>query len=89
MNRPALARPVDCRSCGSSVYLALCRDGRWRTFERATVPAAPTGVWAWRRTWGMEEQELVPGHLLHYCAGYRALSGGLADVADSLGRALR
>lgn len=67
---PTLAYHAPCRYCGRPVYVALCRDGRWRTFETATVPTAPAGVWAWRKTWGMEEQELVPGHVLHFCAEY-------------------
>jgi hypothetical protein len=48
----------------------MCRDGKWRSFDTATVPPAEAGVWAWRKGWGMEEQELVRGKRLHYCASY-------------------
>lgn len=72
----SLAYPTNCRYCGDLIYLAMCRDGKWRSFDTKTVPAAPFGVWAWRKTWGMEEQEHVPGKGLHYCA--RHLSPNLA-----------
>lgn len=65
-----LAYPTNCRYCGELIYLAICRDGKWRTFETRTVPAAPFGVWAWRKTWGMEEQDRIAGKTLHYCAQY-------------------
>jgi hypothetical protein len=64
----SLAYLTPCRYCGTEVYVAICRDGRWRTFDTRRVPAAERCVWAWRKRLGMEEQDLVPGHLLHYCA---------------------
>ena len=66
----SLAYATPCRYCDELIYLALCRDGRWRTFDTRTIPAAPTGVWAWRKHHGMEEQELVTGKRLHYCSHY-------------------
>lgn len=66
----ALARAVDCRYCQRPIYVAICRDGKWRSFEPRRVPAAAALVWAWRKRHGMEEQDLVPGHHLHYCAEY-------------------
>lgn len=66
-----LAIETDCRYCHEPVFRAVCIDGRWRTFEKLTVPAAPIGVWAWRRHQGMQEQDLVPGKGLHYCPQYR------------------
>jgi hypothetical protein len=77
--RPSyLAQRRDCRYCHRPLILALCRDGRWRTFDPETVPAAPANVWAWRKTWGMEETELVPGHRLHFCAEYADAHGPAA-----------
>lgn len=66
----ALAYPTDCRYCGDRIYVAYCSDGRWRSFDLVTFPAAPTCVWAWRRHHGMQEQELVPGKRLHFCPEY-------------------
>ena len=63
-----LVREVDCRYCRRPVYLALCRNGRRRTFEKRQRPAAPSGVWAWRRGWGIEETDRAPGYVPHYCA---------------------
>lgn len=62
-----LARQVDCRYCHQPIFLAVCRDGRWRTFDLIDTPAHTSGVWAWRRHLGMEEQELVPGKRQHHC----------------------
>lgn len=63
-----LAYEAPCRYCSGPIYMAICRDGRWRSFELAEHPAAVAGVWAWRKRQGMEEQDRVPGHVLHYCA---------------------
>lgn len=65
-----LAYDTACRYCGDTIYIALCSDGRWRTFDLATHPAAPVCIWAWRKHQGMQEQELIPGKRLHYCAAY-------------------
>jgi hypothetical protein len=65
----SLAKAVNCRYCDRPVYVAICRDGKWRTFERELRPASPI-TWAWRKTYGMEETDKVPGYSLHYCAEY-------------------
>jgi hypothetical protein len=77
-----LAYLTPCRYCDTEIYLAICRDGRWRSFDTQTVPAADKGVWAWRKRYGMEEQELVSGKQFHYCAEYRRV-----DPATVLGGA--
>lgn len=64
----AYAKPCD--GCGSSIYLAICRDGRWRPFELAEQPKGTPGTWAWRKRQGMEETEHVAGHGIHYCAEF-------------------
>lgn len=66
----SLAHSVNCRYCESPIYVAICFDGKWRSFDPQDMPAAPAGVWAWRRRQGMQEQDLVPGKRLHYCAEY-------------------
>lgn len=66
----SLAYQALCRYCHQPVYVAICSDGKWRTFELATFPAAPEHVWAWRKHEGMQEQELIPGKHLHFCAEY-------------------
>lgn len=65
-----LAHDTDCRSCGRPIYVVICRDGRWRPFERTLHPAGTPDVWAWRRRQGMEETQLVPGYGLHHCPAY-------------------
>lgn len=75
-----LARAVGCRYCSRPIYVALCRDGRWRSFDRARVLAAPAGVWAWRKHEGMEETDVVPGHRLHFCAEHGALGATFAGL---------
>jgi hypothetical protein len=67
----SLAEAVNCRYCDGPIYLAVCRDGRWRTFERDLMPPAPANVWAWRKRYGMEETDRASGYRLHYCAEYR------------------
>jgi hypothetical protein len=59
-----------CDGCDSEIFMAVCRDGRWRPFEpkRQTVPLS--FAWAWRKRIGMEETDRVCGHLIHYCADY-------------------
>jgi hypothetical protein len=66
----SLVYAAPCRYCDRDVYVAICRDGKWRTFERDLKPASAT-TWAWRKREGMEETNRVPGHYLHYCAEYR------------------
>jgi hypothetical protein len=65
-----LAREVDCQDCHQPIYVALCRDGSWRPFERTLLPAGTPGAWAWRKHQGMEETDLAPGNPLHYCPEY-------------------
>jgi hypothetical protein len=78
-----LAKRESCRYCRALIVFAVCRDGRWRTFDPQQVPAAATNVWAWRRRQGMEETDLVPGHRLHFCAEY-ADAHGPAALGDLL-----
>lgn len=66
----SLAHSVNCRYCEKPIYVAICSDGKWRSFETGTFPAAPTCIWAWRKHTGMQEQEHVPGKRLHYCTEY-------------------
>lgn len=80
-----LAKQDPCRYCGRPIVLAICRDGRWRTFEPNRVPPAPSGTWAWRKRWGMEETELVPGHRLHFCAEYGDAHNGITNIGELLG----
>jgi hypothetical protein len=79
-----LAKRTPCRYCGTTVVLAICRDGRWRTFETATVPAAAVNVWAWRKHLGMEETDLVDGHRLHFCVEYVEAHDGVTAFGDLL-----
>jgi hypothetical protein len=79
-----LAKREPCRYCRTGIVLALCRDGRWRTFDEQLCDPAPAGVWAWRKRWGMEETELVPGRRLHFCAEY-ADAHGPAAFGDLMG----
>jgi len=79
VSEATLAYATTCRYCGAGVFVAVCSDGKWRSFGTDTVPAAPALVWAWRKHQGMQEQELVPGKLLHFCAGYSALAAALPD----------
>lgn len=66
----SLAHSVNCQYCHNPIYVAICSDGKWRSFDQETFPAAPQNVWAWRKHEGMQEQNLVPGKRLHYCAEY-------------------
>lgn len=79
----SLAYVTGCRYCDGQIYVAICRDGKWRSFEMRLVPPAPANVWAWRKRYGMEEQDLVHGHFLHYCADYnrafRFVENSIAD----------
>lgn len=68
MNHLAYLKP--CAGCGTEIFMAICRDGRWRPFDTRQFPAADNSVWAWRKRHGMEEQELVPGHHIHLCPAY-------------------
>jgi hypothetical protein len=63
-----LAKRESCRYCRALIVFAVCRDGRWRTFDPQQVPAAATNVWAWR---------------LHFCAEY-ADAHGPAALGDLL-----
>lgn len=67
-----LAYVKECDGCARTIFMAICRDGRWRPFETELVEKAPREVWAWRKREGMEEQDLVAGHLLHFCAAYHS-----------------
>jgi hypothetical protein len=75
--KTTIAEAIDCRWCARPIYLAICRDGRWRSFERDLMPPAPRNVWAWRKRHGMEETDRVHGYRLHFCAEY-------ADAHDRL-----
>jgi hypothetical protein len=68
-----LAYIKTCDGCGQNIYMAISRDGRWRPFEMRRVPAAPHGVWSWRKRYGMEEQDQFPGYVIHFCADYHDL----------------
>lgn len=70
MSPTNLAYEGQCHSCSGPVYVAICFDGRWRTFDMDDYPVAEVGVWAWRRRVGMQEQSIVPGKVLHRCAAY-------------------
>lgn len=65
----SLVHAVECRYCDNPIYVAICRDGKWRSFERDLRPASAI-TWAWRKTWGMEETDRVPGYSLHWCPEY-------------------
>lgn len=73
-----LVSAVDCKHCTGPIYVALCRDGRYRGFERTLLPAGTPGAWAWRKHLGMEETDLAPGYGLHYCRGHHGFE--LDDV---------
>jgi hypothetical protein len=66
----SLAYLTPCRYCDTEIYVAMCRDGRWRTFEIDLCGPAEHNVWAWRKRHGMEEQDIVRGYRLHFCAEY-------------------
>lgn len=74
-----LAYEKDCEGCGDAIYMVICRDGRWRPFEKRRVLPAEHGVWAWRKKHGMEEQQLTPGHLVHICPAYHDRAFWFAD----------
>lgn len=79
-----LARAIDCRDCDRPIYIAICRDGRWRPFERKLHPAGTPGTWAWRKHQGMEETELVPGYGLHYCPSFDPLGRRMPQHLGSI-----
>lgn len=76
-----LAYETPCRYCKAPIYVAICSDGKWRSFEKRTVPAAPEHVWEWRKHQGMQETEKVPGHPLHFCAKYHGLGEALNELS--------
>lgn len=65
-----LAYRKTCGGCGSEIFMAICRDGRWRPFETSEQPKGTPGTWAWRKRQGMEETDLATGHGIHYCADF-------------------
>ncbi len=60
----------ECNGCHSEIFMAICRDGRWRPFETRQLPPGTCGAWAWRKRQGMEETDRAPGHSIHYCADF-------------------
>jgi len=64
----SLVYAANCRYCAKPIYVAICRDGRWRTFEPDLQSVPLPFAWAWRKRVGMEETDTVRGHLLHFCA---------------------
>ncbi len=60
-----------CDGCGAEIFMAICRDGRWRPFETRRQLVSLSFAWAWRKRHGMEETDRVPGHLIHPCPAYR------------------
>jgi hypothetical protein len=76
-----LAYAKDC-VCGSPIFMAICRDGRWRPFETREQAAGTPGTWAWRKTYGMEETELARGRSIHYCAVFHDRIDTAAVVAE-------
>lgn len=75
-----VAYETPCRYCQAPIYVAICADGKWRSFEKRTVPAAAAGVWAWRKRQGMQETDKVPGQTLHFCAQHDGLGTALRDL---------
>ena len=71
-----LAYKKNCAGCGEELFMAICRDGRWRAFETDRQPLPLPFAWAWRKRVGMEETDRVAGHLLHPCPEFhdRALA---------------
>lgn len=65
-----LAYLKECDGCHHTIFMAVCRDGRWRPFETELVERAEREVWAWRKREGMEEQDLTRGYHIHYCADF-------------------
>ncbi len=65
-----LAYRKTCDGCGTEIFMAICRDGRWRPFETRRQPTPLPFTWAWRKRIGMEETDRVPGHLIHPCPAY-------------------
>lgn len=80
-----LAKKEPCRYCTAEIVVALCRDGRWRTFDSNLTQAAPANVWAWRRHLGMEETDRAPGYRLHFCAEYDDAHNGVTGLGELLG----
>lgn len=80
-----LAYLKDCTGCGTEVFMAICRDGRWRPFETELQPVPLPFAWAWRKRVGMEETDRVRGHVIHYCADYhdRAFRPGLSLTEEA------
>jgi hypothetical protein len=81
INRLAYAK--ECTGCGAEIFMAICRDGRWRPFETELQPVPSPHAWAWRKNYGMEETEIVRGRLIHYCADFH----DLIQPADIFGAA--
>lgn len=65
-----LAYVKTCEGCQSEIFMAICRDGRWRPFETYEHPAAEHSVWAWRKRYGMEETDRTSGYVIHKCADF-------------------
>lgn len=65
-----LAYLKECLGCREIIFMAICRDGRWRPFETPLVSRADREVWTWRKKEGMEEQDITAGYHIHYCADY-------------------
>ena len=74
-----LAYLKSCDGCGAEIFMAICRDGRWRPFETERQIVPVPFAWAWRKHYGMEETDAVCGHLIHYCADYHL------KIADPFG----
>lgn len=70
MSGNGVAYTKTCGGCGSEIFIAVCRDGRWRPFETKRQAVPVSFAWAWRKRHGMEETDHVCGHLIHYCADY-------------------
>lgn len=74
-----LAYRKECAGCGDAIFMAICRDGRWRPFEIERQPTPLPFAWAWRKGYGMEETDRVCGHLVHPCADYHMRAFGPAN----------
>jgi hypothetical protein len=59
-----------CDGCGQQIFMAICRDGKWRAFEVERQKVPLPFAWAWRKRVGMEETDTVCGHLRHPCPAY-------------------
>lgn len=65
-----LAYRKPCTGCGADIFMAVCRDGRWRPFEPKLQEVPLPFAWAWRKGHGMEETDVVRGHFIHCCADF-------------------